>query len=71
MSKFFKNYLVLILVLVICFGALLGVMSDGFRNWDKFQDVVQGSNSSSPVTSEKENNSLTVCSEVVYSSVFN
>lgn len=51
MSKFFKNYLVLILVLLICLGALLGVMSDGFKNWDKFK-----TDSSSSADNDEEGN---------------
>ena len=62
-SKFWTGFLAVLLVLVIAgAAALVGVLSDGFKNWDKFKPDEEQTQEGGAVISEGESNGIKLMS---------
>ena len=62
-SKFWTGFLAVLLVLVIAgAAALVGVLSDGFKNWDKFKPDEEQTQEGGAVITEGESNGIKLMS---------
>ena len=62
-SKFWTGFLAVLLVLVIAgAAALVGVLSDGFKNWDKFKPDEEQTQEGGAVIGEGESNGIKLMS---------
>ena len=62
-SKFWTGFLAVLLVLVIAgAAALVGVLSDGFKNWDKFKPDEEQTQEGGAIITEGESNGIKLMS---------
>ena len=62
-SKFWTGFLAVLLVLVIAgTAALVGVLSDGFKNWDKFKPDEEQTQEGGAIVTEGESNGIKLMS---------